>query len=80
LREERGVPKEEREQEGEGRTRPLDILMRARLRSSRPLSVGSSVGKLVMVFGVFPVSSNLGMSLWEMLILLKESQEPTQRV
>ena len=42
--------------------------------------MGSSVGKLVKDFGALPVSSNLGMSDWEMLILVKESQEPTQRV
>ena len=47
---------------GEEGSRDLEILTSARLRSSRPLSVGNFVGKLVRDFGAFPVISNLGMS------------------
>ena len=65
---------------GEEGSRDLDILINARLRSSRPLSVGSSVGRLVRDFGALPVISNLGMSDWDILILRKDSLEPTQRV
>ena len=65
---------------GEEGSRDLDILTRARLRSSRPLSDGSSTGRLVRDFGALPVISNLGMSDWAILILRNDSLEPTQRV
>ena len=65
---------------GEEGSRDLDILINARLRSSRPLSVGSSTGRLVRDFGALPVISNLGMSDWAILILRNDSPKPTQRV